>query len=73
MQSLQRGRVYQLIQGSAKGCQRALRSHARHVCDALFPVIMETHEPWHLGQENGFQFCNGVTFLRMMRAKGFTR
>jgi len=29
-------------------------------------IAMKTHGTWHLGQENGFLFCNGVTLLRMM-------
>ena len=61
-----------VIQGVAKGRQRVSESRMRHACDASAPEILETHEPWHLSQENGFRFCNSVTFLRMMRAKDFT-
>ena len=61
-----------LIQGLAKGRQRASQSHMRHACDALVPEILETRGSKFLGKESGFQFCNGVTILQMMRAKGFT-
>ena len=48
--------------------------HTRcQVRDDLFPLTSETHGLKFLGNETGSQFCNGVTFPRMVRAKDFTR
>ena len=56
------------------------QSHVTSIChtrcqvrDDLFPLTSETHGLKFLGNETGSQFCNGVTFLRMVRAKDFTR
>ncbi len=59
--SLKRGWALS-VHGFAKGRQRVSHSRMRHASVALAPEILETLKPWHLRQENGLQFCNGVTF-----------
>ncbi len=42
-----------VIQDNARGRQRASKSHTRHVFDALFAVMFETHGCGYLGNKIG--------------------
>ena len=42
-----------VIQDNARGCRGASQCHPWPVCDALFPVMLETHGCGYLGKKIG--------------------